>query len=449
MPAMPSASPVPQTFYHASSLEPPPAAAALKGSTTTRICVVGGGLAGLATALSLAERGAETVLLEAGAIGDGASGRNGGMVSAGFARGSLDLARHFGKDRARRLHALSQAAMRRLRCRVERYDIACRLVDGVVVASWFDDTVGLGAEIAALNREFGMRLALWPRQQVREFYRTDRYHDAAFDPDGFHLDPLALARGYARAAIGLGARLFEQSPATGLVRQGPAWRVTAPSGEVTAEAVVLCTSAYGDPLLQALRRAILPVVTYVIVTEPLGSRLAEVVGAPYAVYDDRFATGYYRPLEGGRLLWGGRVSLGERRQGLARLMRRDLARVYPQLADVRIDHAWSGRMGFARHKMPLVQELQPGLWVNTAYGGHGLNGTTMGGELVASAIAEGGQDHALLLPFQPVPAFGRLGRLAAQGIYWGHVAKDEIRTARSPRRSRTATPRPRPFGSAD
>ena len=439
---MPSAPHPPPTFYHARSLEPPAAAAPLDGSVRARVCVVGGGLAGLATALSLAERGVDTVLIEAGEIGDGASGRNGGMVSAGFARGSLDLARRYGHDRARRLHALSQAAMRQLRGRVERHRITCQLVEGVVVASWLGDADGLRSEIEALNRDFGMRLAFWPRRRVRELYRTDRYHDAAFDPDGFHLDPLALARGYARAAIGLGARLFEQSPATGLERQDSTWRVATSSGEVVAETVVLCTSAYGDPLIPALRRAILPVVTYVIVTEPLGPRLALAMGAPYAVYDDRFATGYYRPLEDGRLLWGGRVSLTERRRDLAGLMRRDLARVYPRLADVQIDHAWSGRMGFARHKMPLVRELEPGLWVNTAYGGHGLNGTTMGGELVAAAIAEGGQDQALLLPFRPVPAFGRLGRLAAQAIYWGHVAGDGLRGIRRAHRRPRTTPPP-------
>jgi gamma-glutamylputrescine oxidase len=437
---MPSAPPPPATYYHASSLEPPAAAAALAGSVTTPVCIVGGGLAGLATALSLAERGIAAVLLEAGEVGDGASGRNGGMVSAGFARGSLELARRFGHDRARRLHALSQAAMRQLRGRVERHAIACRLVDGVVVASWQGGAGGLKDEILALNRDFGMRLAFWPRRRVRGLYRTLRYRDAAFDPDGFHLDPLALVRGHARAAVGLGARLFEHSPATSLARHGSAWRIGTPSGEIVAGTVVLCTSAYGDPLLPALRRAILPVATYVIVTEPLGPRLAEVVGAPYAVHDDRFATGYYRPLEGGRLLWGGRVSLRERSRNLMRLMRHDLARVYPQLADVRIDHAWSGRMGFARHKMPLVRELEPGLWVNSAYGGHGLDGTTMGGELVAAAIAGGGRDHTLLLPFRPGPAFGGLGRLAAQAIYWGHVAGDELRGIRAQRRQRPDSP---------
>ena len=70
-------------------------------------------------------------------------------------------------------------------------------------------------------------------------------------------------------------------------------------------------------------------------------------------------------------------------------MRRDLALVYPQLADVAVDYAWSGRMGFARHKMPLIRELAPGLWVNSCFGGHGLNTTTLGGELVASALRRG------------------------------------------------------------
>ena len=129
------------------------------------------------------------------------------------------------------------------------------------------------------------------------------------------------------------------------------------------------------------------------------------IRAPYAVYDNRFATGYYRLLPDGRLLWGGRISTQEQPRDLAGLMRRDLALVYPQLADVAVDHAWSGRMGFARHKMPLIRELAPGLWVNSCFGGHGLNTTTLGGELVASAIARG--RPALAAPGPVRAALGR------------------------------------------
>ena len=117
-------------------------------------------------------------------------------------------------------------------------------------------------------------------------------------------------------------------------------------------------------------------------------------------------------------------------------MRRDLALVYPQLADVAVEHAWSGRMGFARHKMPLIRELAPGLWVNSCFGGHGLNTTTLGGELVASAIAEGDRRWKLLAPFAPRWVGGAFGPLAAQAIYGRNRLQDTARAFWHHRRAR-------------
>ncbi|MDF1586228.1 NAD(P)/FAD-dependent oxidoreductase [Marinimicrococcus flavescens] len=417
------------TWYHLACREPAPALPALTADLETRVAVVGGGLAGLATALSLAERGIACTLLEAGEPGGGASGRNGGMVSAGFTRGSLDLARKLGLERARALHDASRLGMALIRARVERHAIACDLVEGVAVASWFDEPAALREEVGRLNRDFAMRLSFLPREAFRELYRSPRYFDGILDPEGFHLDPLALSRGYARAAAGLGTRIFANSPVHGLERSADGkWRLVTPEGSVVAEEVVLCTSAYGDALLPALRRAILPVATFVMVTEPLGERLAGAIRAPFAVYDDRFATGYYRPLPGGRLLWGGRISLRERQPDLAGLLKRDLARVYPQLGGVEVAAAWPGRMGFARHKMPLVRRLQPGLWVNSCHGGHGLNGTSTGGELIARAIQGEAASLQPFAPFAPQPVFGPLGRIAAQAVYWGHAARDAWRS---------------------
>jgi gamma-glutamylputrescine oxidase len=169
------------------------------------------------------------------------------------------------------------------------------------------------------------------------------------------------------------------------------------------------------------------VFTYIIVTARLTGAHAEVIRAPYAVYDNRFATGYYRLLPDGRLLWGGRISTQEQPKDVAGLMRRDLGLVYPQLADVAIDHAWSGRMGFARHKMPLIRELAPGLWANSCFGGHGLNTTTLGGELVASALLEGDRRHKLLAPFAPRWVGGAFGPLAAQAVYGRARLQDAAR----------------------
>jgi gamma-glutamylputrescine oxidase len=369
------------------------------------------------------------VVLEARTVGSGASGRNGGMVSAGFAAPLRALERRAGPDAAAALMQLSREAMALIRARIARHAIPCSPVDGVVVASWFGEPDGLYAEAEELNARFGMALEHWPEARLRAAYPSPRYHDGIFDSEGFHLDPLALCRGYAAAAEGLGAVIHEGSPALAVEPDGAGWRVRTDRGTLRVERLVLCTSAYPPASFPALARAVLPVFTYVVVTEPLMGRHAGVIRAPYAVYDTRFATGYYRLLPDGRLLWGGRISTRELPPGLTRLMRRDLARVYPQLADVRIEHGWSGRMGFARHKMPLLRELAPGLWVNTAFGGHGLNTTTMGGELVAAALLEGDRRCEFLAPFGPGWVGGGAGRLAAQTLYWGHALKDAARAS--------------------
>jgi gamma-glutamylputrescine oxidase len=423
------------SYYHAHAPKVP-AAPPLEGIVETETGIIGGGLAGLATALSLGERGHAAVVLEAQAVGAGASGRNGGMVSAGFAASSTLLERAVGAVAARSLIHLSREAMALMRARIERHAIPCDPVAGVVVASWFDDAAGFAAEVAAMNASFGMQLEFWPHERLRAAYPSPRYWDGIFDPEGFHLDPLALCRGYAAAAVGQGARIFEGTPATSLRRVGGRWEVTTPDGTLRAERVVLCQSAYAPGLLPELARATLPVFTYVIVTAPLTGGHAGVINAPYAVYDNRFATGYYRLLPDSRLLWGGRISTQEHPKGLAALMRRDLALVYPQLADIEVDHAWSGRMGFARHKMPLIRELAPGLWVNSCFGGHGLNTTTLGGELVASTIVEGDHRWKLLAPFAPRWVGGALGPLAAQAIYGRNRLQDSARAYWHHRRER-------------
>jgi len=425
-------------WYQAGCTEPPIEAPPLADAAATRIAVVGGGLAGLAVALSLAERGAQAVLLEAGEIGLGASGRSGGMVSAGFTRGLAGLEARLGTASARALHGPSQAALGLIRARIARQGIQAGLVDGVLIAAMLTPPAALAAEATAQNARFGTRLEVVDRIWLRERYATDAYRAGLLDTDGFHLDPLALARGYARAAAALGTALHARTPATKLARHGPGWRITTPHGRLDALHVVLATSAYGDALVARLRRALLGVVTYVIVTEP-DPRVAASIRAPFAVYDDRFATGYYRKLPDGRLLWGGRLGLAERPAGLDRLMRQDLARIYPQLEDVPIAAAWSGRMGFARHKMPLLGRLggrrAAGLWVSSAYGGHGLNGTTMGGELIARAILEGDPAIDAFARFRPLPVFGPIGRLAAQAIWRARGIEDAVRRRRGAARA--------------
>ena len=147
------------------------------------------------------------MLLEARPVGAGASGRNGGMVSAGFAASHTLLERAVGPVAARTLIGLSREAMALMRApRSCGTRSPASPSPGVLVASWFDDAAGLQAEVAAMNDRFGMELEFWPRERLRRAYPSPRYWDGIFDPEGFHLDPLALCRGYAAAAVGQGAR---------------------------------------------------------------------------------------------------------------------------------------------------------------------------------------------------------------------------------------------------
>jgi glycine/D-amino acid oxidase-like deaminating enzyme len=191
---------------------------------------------------------------------------------------------------------------------------------------------------------------------------------------------------------------------------------------------VVCAGGYVERLHPALARAVMPIATYVMTTQPLGDRLGEVMRTSAAVYDTRFAFDYYRPLPDTRLLWGGRISVRDRApEDVKRLLGADMLRVYPQLAGVRVDHAWSGLMGYSRHKMPQLGRLPDGMWYATGFGGHGVAPTAMAGEVLAAAIRGEAQVPAALSAYGLVPTYGAFGRAAAQATYWWAQARDALR----------------------
>jgi gamma-glutamylputrescine oxidase len=396
-------------------------------------CIVGGGFAGLGTALSLGERGMrDVVLLEAMALGHGASGRNGGFVFAGFSRGEDRLLQDLGRERARAVYRGTVDAVDLVRSRTDRYRIDCDRVDaGVLWANWFEDPGVLRERQRLLSEHFGVDWQWVPRARMRELLCSERYSDALFEPGAFHFHPLKYARGVALAAEALGIRIHESSPAVSMRRDGSGWRIDTPRGSVRAGRVVLACGGYLAGLRRSVDAAILPIASYVMVTEPLGARMESVMRTRSAVYDTRFAFDYYRPLPDTRLLWGGRISIRDRSAGeVERLLRRDMLKVFPQLQGVRIEHAWSGLMSYARHEMPQVGEIEPGLWLAQAFGGHGVAPTTLAGELLAAAIVEGDTRWRELQDYGLVSAFKPAGFLAAQLSYWWLQAKDAFKSWR-------------------
>ncbi len=144
------------------------------------------------------------------------------------------------------------------------------------------------------------------------------------------------------------------------------------------------------------------------------------------ISDNRRAGDYYRLVDDGqRLLWGGRITTQRSEpKALAALLKQDIAKIYPQLTELETDYAWSGLMGYCVHKMPVLRELEPGLWTATATGGHGLNTTATIGKVVAEAVAGMSDRHKLFVPFKAQWGGGLLGRLGTQMSYWAMQAQD-------------------------
>ena len=419
------------TSYYNATATPYQSHAPLQGSTHARVAIIGGGFAGLNTALGLAERGVrDVVLLEREQIGFGASGRNGGFVFAGYSLGEQSLLDQLGQARARALFKLTTAAVQRIRQRIADYAIDCDTVDqGVIWANWFRDPAVLRQRQQLLAEHYDVHWQWLPEAELRERIRSERYHDGLYESDALHLHPLNYAIGLAAAAAGQGVRVHENSGVRSLVREGLQWRLRTAHGELLADQVVLACGGYLAGLQKPIDRAILPIATYVMVTEPLGERMDHCLHTRAAIYDSRFAFDYYRALPDTRLLWGGRISIRDRSaHAVQRLLTRDMLRVFPQLSGVKIDYAWSGLMSYARHQMPQIGGGDDGLWWAQAFGGHGLAPTCAAGELLASAIAEGNDDWKQFADYGLDSTRRPFGYLGAQATYWWQQGHDWLKT---------------------
>ncbi|HYG89614.1 MAG TPA: FAD-binding oxidoreductase [Azospirillum sp.] len=376
--------------WYADTANPHPEHPALDGAATCDVCVVGGGYTGLMTALELAERGYDVVLLEAERVGWGASGRNGGQVITGFNKSMGEIERRVGRDDARKLWDLGEEAKALLRDRVERHGIRCSLTSGFVLAALKDRHL---AELADLEREmrdgYGYTGLEWlDREGVARLVGAKGYVGGLFDSGSGHLHPLNYALGLADACLAAGVRIFEGSRVLRIDR-GPAPEVVTAQGRVRARFLVLAGNAYLGPLVPELAARVMPVGTYIIATEPLGAeRALSLLPQDVAVSDMNFVLNYFRRTPDHRLLFGGGVSYsGQDLPGVEQALRRKMLRVFPQLEGVRVAHFWGGRVAITANRLPHVGRLTPTIYFAHGYSGHGVALSGIAGQVIAEAVA--------------------------------------------------------------
>lgn len=376
--------------YYAASANPAPEHPSLQGDVSADVCVVGGGLAGCSTALELAERGYKVVLLEGQRIGWGASGRSGGQAITGFASGQTKLVRHVGAANARRMWNISLEGLQLIRDRVAKYHIDCDLHWGQMsVAIKPRQRDDLLQEQRQSEEQYDYRqLRFLERAEVESLLETKRYCAGLYDSGSGHLHPLNYTLGIAAAARAAGVTIYERSLVTNVSYDSPAVVSTA-GGKVRAKFVVLCGNAYLDKLVPSLRSRIMPVGTYIVATEPLGeARMQKLMGENIAVTDINFVLDYFRRSADHRLLFGGRVSYsGTDAFDTASATRKRMLKVFPQLADVRIEYAWGGYVDITMSRAPDFGRLAPHVYYLQGFSGHGIALTGIAGRLVAEAVA--------------------------------------------------------------
>jgi gamma-glutamylputrescine oxidase len=402
------------------------AAPALFGLEHTDIAVVGGGLAGLSAALQLAQGGYRVTLLEANRIGSGASGRNGGQVLPGIATSQRQLTRLLGAADARAIWDLSLAGVELLRERIARHQIDCSWRDGHLHVA---DKPRHIAELRAWQYELQAgydydSVRMIERDEISSLLATPRYLAALYDRGAGHLDPLAYTLGLARAVGRAEVTIHEHSRVLGYQVNG-AGRISVRTsgGELRCEQLLLAGNALLGDLSPPLQRKILGVGTYMIATEPLNPEQAQALITNNAsVSDMNWVLDYFRRSPDDRLLFGGRVSysgLDTRRSAIATRAR--MLRVYPQLADARIDYSWGGWLDITMNRAPHFGRLAPNVWFLQGFSGHGVALTGIAGALVAEAMAGTSErfDVFARIPHRNFPGGARLRRpLLALAMLW-------------------------------
>jgi glycine/D-amino acid oxidase-like deaminating enzyme len=393
----------------------------LVGTAHSDVVIIGAGFTGLATALHLREAGVDVAVVEAVEPGWGASGRNNGQVIPTLSRPDPDdiVAKHAAAGE--RFVGLLRDSASILFDLARRYQIEAEQEQ----AGWIQpvhspDRIKIAERRVRQWSKYGAAVELLSRGQTRDMLGSDAWFGGFWNRTGGHINPLALARGLARAVLDRAGRIYARSPALSFERRNGRWLVKTENGEISGRALIVATNAYtgefSKSLLPAMAREVMPVLSWQMATQPLFESARQTIIPGRQAMSDTHGELYFARYDArNRLVTGGAViGPGDKAQRLKMIVAERLQRLWPQIGQVQFDYVWNGYVGMTIDFLPRIHRLGP-----DAYGWTGCNGRAvalsiaLGDEL--SKAVRGVSEADLALPFSspaPIFAHGLLRQLA-------------------------------------
>ncbi len=414
-----------QGSFYKSSVKPFKNSEILENNLNEEICIIGGGLTGISSALHLAKKGYSVSLFEARKIGWGASGRNGGHLGIGMRKDQKFLEKILGINHAKELWKLGLESVDLSLELISNYNIDCAIQKGIISAGvYHNDEYYFKSDIEHMNKVYNFnKYKFLSQRDINNEINSKIYKSGLLNSSCYHINPLKFLLGLANELKKLNVKIYENTPITMIKNHKDGIKIFTNNYEIKAKKVVVGCNGYLDKLLGRVRNKFMPINNYIIATEPLGEIDAKkIIKNNYAVSDTRFIIDYYRFSEDWRMLFGGGETYTSNfMKNPIDFVKKRMLKVFPSLTNFNIDYYWGGTLAITVKRLPDFGSLMnDNLIYAHGYSGHGLALSTLSGKLIAEKISGSPERFNFLADINNISILG--GDILRRPIYTSAIA---------------------------